>query len=114
MVKIFTLAIALFAMTITMVTAGPAMDSSFLMARSPVLVGRADPSATNAAATPTASTTATTTKPKKSNFVSTPILETGTLFYVAVAATVALWGTGKSIDYALQRQERYARYLATK
>jgi hypothetical protein len=113
MVKFFTLTITILAMAIIMVTAGPAMDSSYLMTRSPVLVGRQDASTASAAATATASPKAAA-KPKKSNFVSTPILENGTLFYVAVAATVALWTTGKSIDYALQRQERYARYLATK
>ncbi|KAH8548613.1 hypothetical protein BGW37DRAFT_523097 [Umbelopsis sp. PMI_123] len=103
MVKISTLAIILLVMAITVVKAGHAMDSSYLTLRSPVLLGRQETSAAVIAA-----------KPKKSNFVSSTILENGTLFYVAVTATVALWCTGKSIHYALQRQDRYAGYLAAK
>ncbi|KAH8549650.1 hypothetical protein BGW37DRAFT_429107 [Umbelopsis sp. PMI_123] len=97
-------------MLISIASAIPAVESPTAIWTYPTLVGRAE----SGTATTTTTTTATTTKAKKSNFVSAPILETGTLFYVGVAATVVLWSSGKSIDYALQRQERYARYLATK
>lgn len=98
------------------VPAVPAVPSPSASLSRTSLVGRADQGGHGGSnATTTTTTTATTaTKSKKSNFVSAPILESGTLFYVGLAATVVLWSSGKSIDYALQRQERYARYLATK
>lgn len=110
MAKFFSLVILVISMLISIAYAVPALPAipspSASLSRTS-LVGRA---ATNT----TTTTTTTPTKSKKSNFVSAPILETGTLFYVGLAATVVLWSSGKSIDYALQRQERYARYLATK
>ncbi|KAG2189334.1 hypothetical protein INT44_004476 [Umbelopsis vinacea] len=119
MTKIFSLVILVLSMLIGIASAVPALPSpSASFSRAP-LVGRAD-AVSHGGTTANTTTTKTTTAPaaaaknKKSNFVSAPILESGTLFYVGLAATVVLWSSGKSVDYALQRQERYARYLATK
>lgn len=73
---------------------------------------------TNSAEASTSSTvnsaeTTTVQKKKKTPLAlaNPEILQTGTLFYIAIAVTTLLWGTGKAIDVTTERQERYAESL---
>ncbi|KAG1435728.1 hypothetical protein G6F56_013857 [Rhizopus delemar] len=45
-------------------------------------------------------------------YASPAILMDGTLFWIGLAVTCALWSTGKFIDIKLQRQEKYAESVA--
>ncbi|KAI9280378.1 hypothetical protein BY458DRAFT_469923 [Sporodiniella umbellata] len=45
-------------------------------------------------------------------FASPPVLLDGTLFWIGLAVTCALWGTGKFIDVKINRQERHAESVA--
>jgi hypothetical protein len=84
------------------------------------LMRRADASAATPSASSTtsgpgaaaATTAAPVKKPKAPFTLAAPaILQDGTLFYIAVAVTTLLWGTGKAIDIKTERQERYAESL---
>lgn len=124
MSKFLTLVFVLIAVIIAAASAATSPDYalvipgySHLQARQASAIVASPSASAPASASSAASSSATAPVPakkKKSNFVSSPILESGTLFYVGIAASLCLWTTGKSIDYALQRQERYARHLATK
>ncbi|KAG2185955.1 hypothetical protein INT43_002393 [Umbelopsis isabellina] len=124
MSKFLTLVFVLVAVIIAAASAAVTPDYALFTPGHPHLQARqasavvASPSASAPASASSAASSSKTApapaKKKKSNFVSSPILESGTLFYVGIAASLCLWTTGKSIDYALQRQERYARHLATK
>ncbi|KAJ2962787.1 hypothetical protein NQZ79_g2066 [Umbelopsis isabellina] len=126
MSKFLTLVLVLVAVIVAAASAAATPDYTLVTPGYPHLQARqasavvaspsasAPASASSAASSSKAAPAAAAAKKKKSNFVSSPILESGTLFYVGIAASLCLWTTGKSIDYALQRQERYARHLATK
>jgi hypothetical protein len=116
MSKILNLVLILVAVIVSAASAAATPDYALEMPTYPNLQARqaSAPAASPSAAASSSKGASAAPKPKKSNFVSAPILESGTLFYVGIAASLCLWTTGKSIDYALQRQERYARYLATK
>ncbi|KAI7896649.1 uncharacterized protein EV154DRAFT_558262 [Mucor mucedo] len=42
------------------------------------------------------------------SFATIPIFLKGDLFYLGIAVTLFLWGTGKVLDVKMERQEKYA------
>ncbi|KAI7856342.1 hypothetical protein BDC45DRAFT_503722 [Circinella umbellata] len=51
-------------------------------------------------------------KKKEPTFVNDPILTSGTLFYIAISVSFALWCTGYGLDYVMDRHEKQANTRA--